>query len=178
MTTSPISSRRGFLTTAVVSATGAILIGNAAHTQAQQEKQQDKPAAKQRPDPIKPEIVREFVGAAHGKFDRTKEMLAEMPSLLNATWDWGGGDFEMGIGGAGHMGNREIAEFLISKGARMDIFVAAMLGKLDIVRAMITAYPDLKNARGPHGISLLVHAQKGGADAAAVVDYFQSLGLK
>ena len=135
-------------------------------------------AAKQRPDPIKPEIVREFVGVAHGKFDRTKEMLAEMPSLLNATWDWGGGDFEMGIGGAGHMGNREIAEFLISKGARMDIFVAAMLGKLDIVRAMITAYPDLKNARGPHGISLLVHAQKGGADAAAVVDYFQSLGLK
>ncbi|MBL7991470.1 MAG: ankyrin repeat domain-containing protein [Candidatus Kapabacteria bacterium] len=131
-----------------------------------------------RPEPIKPEIVKEFVGAGHGKFDRTKEMLAEMPSLLNATWDWGGGDFETAIGGAGHMGNREIAEFLISKGARMDIFVAAMLGKLEIVRAMITTYPDLKSARGPHGISLLTHAQKGRAESLAVVEYLQSLGLK
>lgn len=176
MAASSIISRRGFLATATLSATGTILIGNQAP--AQQDKQQDKSAAKQRPDPLKPEFVREFVIAAHGKFDRTKEMLAEMPSVLNAAWDWGGGDFEMGIGGAGHMGNREIAEFLIGKGARMDIFVAAMLGKLDIVRAMITAYPDLKNARGPHGISLLVHAQKGGAEAFAVVEYFQSLGMK
>ncbi len=40
-------------------------------------------------------------------------------------------DFEMGIGGAGHMGNRETAGFLIGQGARMDVFVAAMLGKLD-----------------------------------------------
>ena len=38
----------------------------------------------------------------------------------------------MGIGGAGHMGNREIAEFLIGQGARFDIFVAAMLGRIDV----------------------------------------------
>ena len=59
----------------------------------------------------------------------TKALLAEQPSLLNATWDWGGGDFETGLGGAGHMGNREIAEFLIGQGARLDIFVATMLGR-------------------------------------------------
>jgi len=172
----PSLTRRGFLQSAVVGASGVILVGTASHS-AVIAQQQDKPT-KVRPEPIKPELVREFVGAGHGKFDRTKEMLAEMPSLLNATWDWGGGDFEMAIGGAGHMGNREIAEFLISKGARMDIFVAAMLGKLEIVRAMISSYPDLKTARGPHGISLLTHAQKGGSEALAVVDYFRSLGVQ
>lgn len=170
-------TRRGFLQSAVVSASGIILVGSTTHSAAIAQQQQDKPV-RVRPDPIKPEIVKEFVGAGHGKLDRTKEMLAEIPSLLNATWDWGGGDFEMAIGGAGHMGNREIAEFLISKGARMDIFVAAMLGKLEIVRAMITTYPDLKTARGPHGISLLTHAQKGRTESLAVVDYLQSLGLK
>ena len=81
----------------------------------------------------------------------TKALLAEQPSLLNATWDWGGGDFEMGIGGAGHMGNREIAEYLISQGGRFDIFVAAMLGKLEIVRSLLAAWPALLNSKGPHG---------------------------
>lgn len=141
----------------------------------QQQTMQEKPVKK--PEPIKPELVKEFVGAGHGKFERTKEMLLEIPSLLNATWDWGGGDFETALGGAGHMGNREIAEFLITKGARMDIFVAAMLGKLSIVQAMIGAYPDIQHSRGPHGISLLTHAQKGGEQALLVVDYLRSLGV-
>jgi hypothetical protein len=35
----------------------------------------------------------------------------------------------MAIGGAGHMVHRDIAEFLVQKGGRMDIFVAATLGK-------------------------------------------------
>lgn len=136
---------------------------------------QEKPVKK--PDPIRPELVKEFVGAGHGKFERTKEMLLEMPSLLNATWDWGGGDFETALGGAGHMGNREIAEFLITKGARMDIFVAAMLGKIGIVQAMIIAYPEIQQSRGPHGITLLTHAQKGGEQALPVVEYLRSLGI-
>jgi len=59
--------------------------------------------------PLEAALVKEFVGAAHGKLDRTKEMLAERPALLNATGDWGGGDFETGLGGAAHMGNRSIA---------------------------------------------------------------------
>ncbi len=65
-------------------------------------------------------LVREFVGKAHADFDATRTLLAEHPSLLNATWDWGGGDFETGLGGASHMGSRDIAEFLIGQGARMD----------------------------------------------------------
>jgi len=50
-------------------------------------------------------------------------MLAEYPLLLNSSWDWGGGDFETALGAAGHMGLKDTANFLISQGARVDIFV-------------------------------------------------------
>ncbi len=140
--------------------------------------QQSPPTVPKRPDPLAPTLVREFVGKAHGDLAATKSLLAETPGLLNATWDWGGGDFEMGIGGAGHMGHREIAEFLIGQGGRMDIFVAAMLGKLDIVKAMLAAYPGLLHSEGPHRIPLLTHAKKGGAPAEPVVAYLEARGLK
>jgi hypothetical protein len=139
---------------------------------------QPAPNVPKRPPALPPDLVREFVGKAHGDLAATKALLAETPGLLNATWDWGGGDFEMGIGGAGHMGNREIAEFLLSQGGRMDIFVAAMLGKLDIVKALLAAYPNLLQSKGPHGIPLMTHAKKGGAPAEGVVAYFESLGVK
>jgi hypothetical protein len=139
---------------------------------------QPPPAIPKRPDTLPPKLVEEFVRKAHADLAATRSLLAETPGLLNATWDWGGGDFEMGIGGAGHMGNREIAEFLISQGGRMDIFVAAMLGKLDIVKAMLAAYPGLLNSKGPHGIPLIVHAKKGGAPAEPVVAFLESQGLK
>jgi hypothetical protein len=130
----------------------------------------------ERPPALAAAMVQEFVRKAHADLPATKAMLAEQPALLNATWDWGGGDFEMGIGGAGHMGNREIAEFLIGQGARLDVFVAAMLGKADVVRAMLTAWPGLLQSKGPHGITLLRHARAGGEPARLVVDYLQSLG--
>jgi hypothetical protein len=64
-----------------------------------------------RPPALAPDLVRDFVQKAHSDLAGTQALLTEQPALLNATWDWGGGDFEAGIGGAGHMGNREIAEF-------------------------------------------------------------------
>ena len=129
-----------------------------------------------RPDPIAPAMVQEFVRKAHADLPATKALLAEQPTLLNATWDWGGGDFETGLGGAGHMGNREIAEFLIGQGARLDIFAATMLGKLDIVKALLAAWPNLLHSKGPHGISLLRHARAGKDAAKPVEEYLLSLG--
>ena len=52
-------------------------------------------------------LVEEFVRVAHSDFDRTKELLAQEPALVNATWDWGGGDFETALGAASHMGRRD-----------------------------------------------------------------------
>ena len=125
--------------------------------------------------PLESRIVREFVGAAHGNLDRTREMLANEPGLLNATWDWKAGDFETAVGGAGHMGRRDIALFLISQGARSDLFVSAMLGELPVVRAYLDAHPSMARSKGPHGITLMAHAKAGGTPAAEVVAYLESL---
>jgi hypothetical protein len=95
--------------------------------------------------------------------------------LVNATWDWGGGDFETALGAASHTGQKDIANFLLEHGARMDIFAATMLGKLDIVKATLTAFPDALKTLGPHGIPLIVHAQVGGDDAKTVLEFLQSL---
>ena len=51
----------------------------------------------------------------------------------------------------------------------MDIFAAAMLGEIEIVIAMLTARPELAEARGPHGIPLVKHAEVGGEEARHVL---------
>jgi len=131
--------------------------------------------AKPKPPALDQAIVKEYVIAGHVDLDKVKKMLAEEPGLLNATWDWGGGDFEMAIGGAGHMGRPDIANYIISQGGRFDIFVAAMLGRLDIVKNALAAFPNLAQSKGPHGIPLIVHAQKGGDAAAEVLKFLESL---
>ncbi len=127
--------------------------------------------------PLSPALVKAFVGAGHADLAKVKEMLAEHPTLLNACWDWGSGDYETALGGAAHMGAREIAEFLIASGARMDVFAAAMLGRLEVVKAVCTSFPNTPKVLGPHTIPLIVHAKKGGPPAAAVVEYLNSLSL-
>lgn len=124
--------------------------------------------------PLKPELVKEFVIAGHGNLEKTKQMLEANPGLLNASWDWGNGDFEEAIEGAGHVGNREIALYLINKGARFNLFVAAMLGKIEIVKSMIEPYPELITSKGPHGLDLIHHATKGGEPAVEVLNYLKS----
>jgi hypothetical protein len=122
----------------------------------------------EKPPSLDPELVHSFVAVAHGDLDEVERLLAQEPALLNAAWDWGGGDWETGLGAAAHMGRRDIAERLIDRGARIDIFAAAMLGHVEIVRTLLDAYPDLIDAKGPHGIPLRFHAEQGGEQAAEV----------
>jgi len=84
-------------------------------------------------------------------------------------------DFETALGGAAHMGRRDIAEFLLEHNARIDIFAATMLGQTEIVKAAVAAFPKIVHVPGPHGIPLIVHAQKGGPAAAAVLDFLRPL---
>jgi hypothetical protein len=123
-----------------------------------------------------PATVQEVVGAAHADLPRVRTLVERQPALANAAFDWGFGDWEDALGAAAHMGRRDIAEFLLSHGARPSLFAAAMLGHLDIVRAMVTALPGVQRTRGPHGIPLLAHARVGGARAAQVVVYLEGLG--
>ncbi len=120
-------------------------------------------------------LVQDFVVYAHSDLPMTKKLLGKEPALLNATMDWGGGDWETGLGGASHMGRRDIVSFLLERGARIDIFCAAMMGQLDAVKAFLTLQPKLIDAKGPHGFTLHFHAQVGGKESEEVLDYLQSI---
>lgn len=110
--------------------------------------------------------IQEFVGNAHGDLDYVRTALEADPTLANAAWDWGDGDWETALGAASHMHRRDIAELLLAHGARLDVFAAAMLGDVDVVKTVLDAHPEMRAALGPHGIPLAAHA------TGAVVDLF------
>ena len=123
-----------------------------------------------------PTLVKEAVGSSHGNVKRIRELVERQPALARASVDWGFGDWETCIDAAAHVGNKPIADFLLTNGARPTIFSAAMMGQLDVVKAMVAARPGVQRIDGPHGITLMAHARAGGADAAAVVQYLATLG--
>ncbi len=123
-----------------------------------------------------PELVREMVTVAHYDLHRVRELVDARPALSRAAWDWGFGDWETALGAASHMGNRPIAEYLISKGARPSLFSATMLGQLEVVKAFLGPQPGVQKIRGPHSIPLLAHAKAGGEAARPVLEFLQSAG--
>ena len=134
---------------------------------------------------IDDEIVAEVVGASHFNLERVMQLVNKRPELSRATWDWAFGDWETALGAASHTGRRDIAEFLIEKGARPDLFTFAMLGHNKAVKSMIEASPGIQRIQGPHGINLLQHAEAGLRTAKSekqkeqcrqLIDYLQSLG--
>jgi hypothetical protein len=133
------------------------------------------PVVPDRGPQIESGLVKQFVIAGHSNLEKVKEMLATQPALINATWDWGGGDFETALGGASHMGRPDIARFLLENNARLDLFAAAMLGQLDIIKAAAAAFPNILRVPGPHKIPLIAHAEKGGAEARAVLEFLRGL---
>lgn len=159
--------RSGALGAAVLIAPGALFA----------QEMKDKPKV-EKPPALDPDLVKSFVGAAHADFAKTQELLKQEPNLLYSMWDWGGGDFETGLEGAGHVGSKEIAKFLIAQGARPNIFVLTMLGQTEIVKAVLETYPELLNSKGPHGYTLLHHAEKGEGDAEELLKYLTDKGLK
>ncbi len=123
-----------------------------------------------------PDLVREMVMVSHFDLKRVQQLVEAKPSLARAAWDWGFGDWESALGAASHMGNRPIAEYLLSKRSSTIAFSSAMLGHLDVVKAFIIAQPGAERIRGPHSISLLAHAKAGKEAARPVYDYLASLG--
>ena len=121
-------------------------------------------------------LAREIVSVSHFNPARVRELVEARPALARAAYDWGFGDWEDALGACSHTGQREIAEYLISKGARPTIFSAAMLGQLDVVKAFVAASPGVQRTSGPHSIRLLAHARAGGARAKGVLDYLEGLG--
>jgi len=131
-------------------------------------------------------LVSEVVGKSHFDLDRVKELVNQRPELSRSVWDWGFGDFESAIGAASHVGREDIAQFLLSRGARPSLFTYAMLGQYEVVKATCEANPGIQQVEGPHGFNLLYHAKIGlriqGRNARQkeqsqrMVDYLEQLG--
>jgi ankyrin repeat protein len=111
-------------------------------------------------------IVDDFVGNAHGNFDRVRELLAQHPAVLNASASWR----ETAIEAAAQMGRDDIAHFLLDAGAPLDICTAAMLGQRETVATLLAADPAQAHATGAHGIGVLYFPTiKGDAEIAALL---------
>jgi ankyrin repeat protein len=93
--------------------------------------------------------IDELVGNAHGNFARVKELLDEHPELLNAKATWN----ETPIQAATQMGNRQIIDFLIERGAPVDEFTSLVLGR---------STQGVFDQRGIHDLPALYFAAIGG----------------
>jgi hypothetical protein len=175
----PPLSRRQFLAApagpCVAVALGGLVAVAATAQEADKAPPKASPKVRDKGPRLDLELVKQFVGEAHRDLDKVRALWEKHPTLLNASWDWGGGDWETALGGAAHTGRKNIVLFLLDKGARLDVFAAAVLGKLEFVKAAVAAFPGVVDAPGPHGIPLLAHAKAGKEDAAAVVQYLESL---
>lgn len=117
------------------------------------------------------------VGESHRSLEKVMKLVEETPLLANACWDWGGGDFETPLQAAAHTGRHEIAEYLLGKGARVDLFAAAMLGQLELVKAAFALNPKAHEIPGPHGFTLLHCSRESGPKGKAVHDWLLASGV-
>ncbi len=163
-------NRKKFVHSLTLGTAGFLLLNKAGRAQVANQQKQVPPY------PI--ELVKEFVGAGHKDLSKVQTMLADHPNLVHCKYDWGNGDFEEAIEGAGHVGNKEIAEYLIDAGSRVSLFVLTMLGKTELVKPVLEAYPKLVFANGPHGFTLLHHAKQGGKEGQDLYNYLLEKGLK
>lgn len=56
--------------------------------------------------------------------------------LVNVSWDWGGGDFEILFQFVVYIGCCEIVEFFFSQSVCFDFFVVVMFGQIDIIKVV------------------------------------------
>ncbi len=63
---------------------------------------------------------------------------------------------------AAQVGSVQVAEYLLAKGASLDICTAAMLGRVEDVELFLSRDPRSISAKGAHGIPLLAHAALSG----------------
>ena len=154
-------SRRGVLSLSVAAASAVVTFPSACAQQSGTKPIRPEPKRGPRQDL---DLVLRFVGAGHkdANIAQVKEMLDRDPRLVYASHDWGEGDWETALGGASHTGSREMARYLLSRGARIDSFCAAMLAERDVLAALVAANPSVATSRGPHGYNLLYHVAIGG----------------
>jgi hypothetical protein len=89
--------------------------------------------------------VKEFVEAAHSDLAKVRQMLEANPELLNVP-----NGSETALGAACQMRRKDIIEYLLSQGEKMDVYAACVLGRTDAVRAFLDADPTLVSTKAGH----------------------------
>jgi hypothetical protein len=110
---------------------------------------------------IRSKLIASVIQKSHSDLAGVKKIVDPMPELAKAVWERKTNDCESAIGAASHVGRRDIALYLIDKGAPPSLFTYAMLGKFEAVQAMVDQFPHIHTQLGPHGMSLLAHAYAG-----------------
>lgn len=101
----------------------------------------------------------EIVLKAHFDLEALKRLLDEDPAGVDAQ----GPDGETPLQAASHMGRKDIAEYLLSRGARLDPYGAALLGKQAELAAFLREDAELVRRPGVHNaFPVLFMAMKGG----------------
>ncbi len=118
-------------------------------------------------------LVQEFVAKSHGDLDRVRALIQAHPALVNAAWDWGGGDWETGLGAAAHVGRRDIALFLLDTARASTSSPPPCSAISTWCRRRSRRAPTSIHVAGPHGIPLIAHAKAGGEGAAAVLAFLE-----
>ena len=177
-------TRRLFLASAASLAAGSSLRALISTTQlvAQTDTPPPVPSPQPRAAPVKPpalplDQVQAVVASAHGNLEKVMALVDETPLLANASWDWGGGDFETPLQAAAHTGRHQIAAYLLGKNARLDLYAAGMLGQLGYIKAILALNPHAHEIPGPHGFTLLHCAKQGGDAAKPVYDWLIAQGV-
>src|SRR5947209_12808638 len=140
-------SRKKFLIGSGIAAVGA-LFGRGLWAQPGVSSPAPSPSSKDVPDfpEHDPQIdrarVKRFVIAGHFNLEAVKEMLAADPTLINGAIDWGNGDFETALGGASHMGRRDIAPAHVRNAAQSDLEIAVRIWAGAILRGV---FPGITN---------------------------------
>ena len=170
--------RRSFIRTTALASTSLLTTSLPAQT-APAPAAPATPANKPPPKPpaLPPDKVQATVVQAHRSLENVMKLVEETPLLANACWDWGGGDFETPLQAAAHTGGREIAEFLLSHNARLDIYGAGMLGMMGFVQAAMAANPQIHLVPGPHGFTLLHCVKQGGEKSKPLYDWLVAQGV-
>jgi ankyrin repeat protein len=115
-----------------------------------------------RDDPEQPVLrINAFVGAGHGNRPKVEEMVAANPTLVSLPSTLN----ELAVEGAAHVGNHELAKYLLEKGAPLSLCTAAMLGRADRVAFLLNEDAKRIHERGAHDFPLVWYPAIGGNGA-------------